>query len=83
MELADPSFDGIIINLHGGPHMGRSDFRASETEARQQEAAASKAHTAAQPLAIMMNIADQNPTLTSALALTGYRTIAIARILPC
>lgn len=62
--------------------MGRSDFRASETEARQQEAAASKAHTAAQPLAIMMNIADQNPTLTSALALTGYRTIAIARILP-
>lgn len=61
MELADPSFDGIIINLHGGPHMGRSDFRASETEARQQEAAASKAHTAAQPLAIMMNIADQKP----------------------
>lgn len=41
--------------------MGRSDFRASETEARQQEAAASKAHTAAQPLAIMMNIADQKP----------------------
>ncbi|EFO61929.1 Hypothetical protein GLP15_498 [Giardia lamblia P15] len=59
MELVDPDIDGIIINLHGGPHMGRSDFCALETKVRQQGIDTSKEHTTAQPLSIVMNIADQ------------------------
>lgn len=58
MELLEPSVDGIVVNLQGGPHLGRSDFCALGVGTGQQEKDIGS-HAATHSSALIMSIADQ------------------------